>query len=322
MRRIFITGIAALLATITAYGQGVRDVVINEILVRNIDNYMDDYGHRVAWIELHNAGHAKADLASCYLSMRIGDESIMYRIPKNDPRTVIAPQGYTVFFCEGTATKGTFHTSFKFDLEGGERVPLVSPAGDTVWQINAPNQEVTLALFEANGKDTIDKVNFNLADQLDDVSIGRTLNERGEIVFVALGSTTPYATNVTTDAIPAHELFRRVDPIGYVMSVTAMMVVMIALFLLYMIFRALGKTMQRQARKKLEVKTEPALTVKAAKGEVFSGEDMAAIALALYLYQSELHDKESVVLTINRVAKTYSPWSSKLYGLTRTPDRR
>lgn len=41
----------------------------------------------------------------------------------------------------------------------------------------------------------------------------------------------------------------------------------------------------------------------------------AAIALAIYMYYSELHDEESNVITINRVSRTYSPWSSKLYNM-------
>ncbi|KAF0138860.1 MAG: hypothetical protein FD122_3668 [Stygiobacter sp.] len=45
----------------------------------------------------------------------------------------------------------------------------------------------------------------------------------------------------------------------------------------------------------------------------------AAIGLAIHLYFSERHDKESAVLTINRVAKLYSPWSSKIYGLRKSP---
>lgn len=45
----------------------------------------------------------------------------------------------------------------------------------------------------------------------------------------------------------------------------------------------------------------------------------AAIGLAIHLYFSERHDKESAVLTINRVAKLYSPWSSKIYGLRKNP---
>ena len=45
----------------------------------------------------------------------------------------------------------------------------------------------------------------------------------------------------------------------------------------------------------------------------------AAIGLAIHLYFSDRHDKESAVLTINRVAKLYSPWNSKIYGLRKSP---
>ncbi|MCL2502045.1 MAG: hypothetical protein FWE99_02825 [Bacteroidales bacterium] len=41
----------------------------------------------------------------------------------------------------------------------------------------------------------------------------------------------------------------------------------------------------------------------------------AAIAAAIHLYGEELHDVENAVLTINKVSRTYSPWSSKIHGL-------
>jgi len=50
-----------------------------------------------------------------------------------------------------------------------------------------------------------------------------------------------------------------------------------------------------------------------------TGEIDAAISLALHLHFSELHDYENTVLTINKVQRTYSPWSSKIYGLRNYP---
>ncbi len=50
-----------------------------------------------------------------------------------------------------------------------------------------------------------------------------------------------------------------------------------------------------------------------------SSEAFAAIATALHLYKNELHDHEQAVLTINRVGKMYTPWSSKIYGLRNNP---
>ncbi len=48
-------------------------------------------------------------------------------------------------------------------------------------------------------------------------------------------------------------------------------------------------------------------------------EEIAAIATALKIYRSAMHDRESEVLTIKRA---YSPWNSKIHGLTQLPDRK
>lgn len=64
----------------------------------------------------------------------------------------------------------------------------------------------------------------------------------------------------------------------------------------------------------------------AAEAEVLQGqlheEEIAAIATALKLYRSDLHDRESEVLTILSIKRAYSPWNSKIHGLTRMPDRK
>jgi len=43
--------------------------------------------------------------------------------------------------------------------------------------------------------------------------------------------------------------------------------------------------------------------------------DVVAIAMALHLYYDEVHDDESNVITIKRIERRYSPWSSKIYGI-------
>jgi hypothetical protein len=49
------------------------------------------------------------------------------------------------------------------------------------------------------------------------------------------------------------------------------------------------------------------------KGEIPSA-DIVAIAMALHLFYDEVHDDESNVITIKRIERRYSPWSSKIYG--------
>jgi len=51
-------------------------------------------------------------------------------------------------------------------------------------------------------------------------------------------------------------------------------------------------------------------------------EEIAAIATALKLYRSDLHDRESDVLTILSIKRAYSPWNSKIHGLTRMPEKK
>jgi len=47
----------------------------------------------------------------------------------------------------------------------------------------------------------------------------------------------------------------------------------------------------------------------------FTGEEAAVIAAAIHLYLSEQHDFENPILTIKKAEKSYSPWSSKIYGI-------
>ena len=50
------------------------------------------------------------------------------------------------------------------------------------------------------------------------------------------------------------------------------------------------------------------------KGEIPTA-DIVAIAMALHLFYDEVHDDESNVITIKRIERRYSPWSSKIYGI-------
>ena len=55
---------------------------------------------------------------------------------------------------------------------------------------------------------------------------------------------------------------------------------------------------------------------------MISEEEIAAIATALKIYKGALHDRESEVLTILNIKRAYSPWNSKIHGLTPLPERK
>ncbi len=299
MKRILVT-LVLCAAAAGAYAQGPKDIRINEFMVVNQTNYEDDYGHRIGWIELHNTGHSKVDVAGCYLTVTQGDKLAGYRIPAHDSRTVIEPLGYLVFFCDGTDTKGTFHTNFTLDRTG------------------------YIAFMDASSKgEPISQVEYTVADQEPDVSMGYETVD-GELVFQKLTRTTPMATNDIANPVPKHELFRQMDPSGGLLAITAMAVVFSALLVLFLLFNALGKVMQRMAASRKQSDKSAELLATAPKSnKTMGGEaEVVAITLALHQFQSELHDRQSTILTINRVARAYSPWSSKIYGLRQIPNKK
>lgn len=55
--------------------------------------------------------------------------------------------------------------------------------------------------------------------------------------------------------------------------------------------------------------------------EKVSDEIVAAISMALFELGEETHDIESTILTINKVDRRYSPWSSKFLGMRQLPRR-
>ncbi|OGU63997.1 MAG: hypothetical protein A2499_18285 [Stygiobacter sp. RIFOXYC12_FULL_38_8] len=112
--------------------------------------------------------------------------------------------------------------------------------------------------------------------------------------------------------------FNEIDPWGVGMTFIGMAVVFLSLILLYLLFMNISRIIVKQSAKTAEEKTHH-VEVKKKITSIKEDEVYAAIALALHLYQSDLHDHENAILTINRVARTYSPWSSKIYGIRQFP---
>ncbi len=121
-------------------------------------------------------------------------------------------------------------------------------------------------------------------------------------------------------------VFAEHDPYGIIMAIIGMGIVFIVLVLLFIIFTntplffKLGfrnklKNLFALRKKKEEVKNEQETISEEQQEEELSGEVNAAIAAAIYLYRTELHDYEDTVLTIRKVSRTYSPWNSKIYNL-------
>jgi len=101
--------------------------------------------------------------------------------------------------------------------------------------------------------------------------------------------------------------------LGVIITIVGMGVVFISLIILSIIFNQIPKLLKIQMKMKFK-KAGKKTDDKDCCADI-SGDTNAAIALALHLYMNELHDLESNVMTIEKVSRRYSPWSSKIYGL-------
>ena len=97
-------------------------------------------------------------------------------------------------------------------------------------------------------------------------------------------------------------------------SLIGFVLVFVVLVALIFIMKGLGVCFIRMAAagRKQAVAPQP----------MISQEEIAAIATALKIYRSALHDRESEVVTILSIKRAYSPWNSKIHGLTQLPDRK
>ena len=294
----------ALLVTVCfgIQAQRATSMKINEVLIVNDKNYQDDYGMQNAWIELFNTSFATVNIEGCYLTNDKNNPT-KYRIPKGDVLTQIKPRQHTLFWADGMPNRGTFHLNFILD----------------------PTKENYLALYDSNGKTLIDEVTVP-AGQVADQSYAR--EQDGSPNWVIKGGAehsyvTPSTNNMTLDKNAKIENFKKHDEIGIGMAIIAMSVVFIGLILLYISFKIVGNIAIKLGKKNAMKATGITDMAEAKEKKLgsHSGEETAAIAMALHEYLNDAHDIEDMVLTINKVKRSYSPWSSKIYTLRQTPRR-
>lgn len=269
--------------------QSGTDLRINELLVVNDSNYIDGFGQRSPWVELFNTAYNTVDVGGMYLTNDMAHPT-KYRIPKGQSSTIIPSRGFLVFFADNNPTHGVLHLNF--DLR----------------------ESTMIALFESNGKTLVDSVYLPQIHK-SDISWGRSVNGTGGWSWFE--RTTPNASNEPDVLVTAADRFGMVDPSGSGMAFISMGVVFSALILLSIVFTMLGKLMSGAFFKKKSTSEQDA---SAKLGDVeLSGEVAAAIMMALHLYKKEQDDQNHAVLTINRMSKVYSPWSSKIYSMRRMP---
>ncbi len=300
MKKVISTIAAALLisgAASTALAQGRAGLRINEVMVTNQSSIVDDYGQKQAWIELFNSNFSPLEISSVYIT-NDSTQKRLYPVPLGDVNTEIPKRQHVVFFADGEPNKGTFHTNF----------------------VLVPGQDNWIGIYDADGETLIDEVTIP-ASLGADQTWARTEDGTGEWA-VRDGSQSAYITpssaNIIKDTNKKIENFAEMDENGFGMTVMAMCIVFTALLVLCLSFYAIGKigaAVSRMNKMRAHgVEKEEIHTV-----QQDSGEEIAAIIMALHEHLNT-HDAESTVLTINKVKRAYSPWSSKIYGLREVPE--
>lgn len=101
-------------------------------------------------------------------------------------------------------------------------------------------------------------------------------------------------------------------------SLIAILIVFTALIILSLAFSLTGKLSVKSSKKRMAKEGHDEEAVAASE---IAASEIAAISMALHLYLDDVHDKESNIITIKRIEKRYSPWNSKIYGLTNNLNR-
>lgn len=292
--------VMAACATLSAQTRGA--LRINEVMVQNTDDgYADEYGKHQAWIELFNSNFAPIEISSIYLT-NDSTRKKLYPVPLGDVKTKIPKRQHVVFFADGEPNKGTFHTSFEL----------------------VPGQDNWIGIYDADGLTLIDEVVVPASLQPGQ-TWARTEDGKGEWAL-RTGSDndyiTPSSANIIRDTNHKIEDFAKRDANGFGMTVMAMCIVFSALLCLCLSFYGIGKINSIISRRNKAVAqgAEAPVLSEIRQTQHDTGEEIAAIAMALRDHL-EAHDAESTVLTLKKIRRAYSPWSSKIYGLRELPHK-
>lgn len=284
---------AIVAGSISMFGQGAKNIQINEVLTNNNANYVDEYGKHLAWVELNNIAYSTYDVRGMYLTTDrsvLGNISVPERIkkmaiiPSSDERTNLTARKHLLLFCNSNPNEGALHLALKLD----------------------PNKTNWIALYDGNGVNLIDSV--TIPPLKTNCSFARQSDGDAKWIVKAPDAVTPDISNFIQVSESKVAKVKKEDPYGIGLTLLAMGVVFFCLALFYTFFRILGivityenKVMRVKTIKKISLASHKAV-VMAKDGYSGKGIDkeiyMAVIAMALKEYEEDIHDIESNIITI------------------------
>ena len=309
-------GALLLTGTSAMFGQGARNIVINEVLTNNTASIQDEFGERNAWVELANTSYTTYNIRGMYLTT---DRSVLDQkmsvperikrmsiIPNGETRTNLGGHQHVVFFGNSNPAHGKLHLSV--------RIPMSEP----LW----------IALYNGNAVELLDSVTVPALDA--DMSYAR---QGKKWVVKSAKNVTPGIENfIKTDETKDAKL-KRDDPHGFGITLLAMGIVFTCLAVLFIFFTLFGVVMRHLETARKVANTHPikpitktvektaeighktgvilqeGLKTKGIDREVY----MAVIGMALKQYEDDVHDVESGIITIKQKS---SSWNDEFLQMT------
>ena len=318
--------LAALFVTTATFGQSVHDIRLNEMMIKNVDNYADEYGRHVPWVEIFNTAYNTVNITGCYLTddttglAAAGKKGGVipanwYRIP-TDQKMYMPQRSYLIFYLDNSPLYGPFHTNFNPAESRTHYIALINANGKEL---------LDLVVYPLDLRDTCRSFGYLQDDVRDAKSFKQGKREAGELAF--LNDFTPASSNETGDKISKQDKLKRDDPYGIGMALISMAVVFTALIMIYIMLKIFNYVTRRATQKsKAQTSATPAaaMTAKESQQEddAVDGPTCAAIGVALHLHFNSMHDEESEVITINMPSKHYSPWAQKELTMKKNPRLR
>lgn len=283
------------------WGQGAKNIKINEVLTHNTANLQDDYGQHPAWVELANVSFSTYNLRGMYLTT---DRSVLDRkmsapdrisrmciIPNNEPRTNISGRQHLVFFLNSDPHQGALYLNMKVE----EGAPL--------W----------VALYDGNGVDLIDSVSVPALNENQSYAREEDGSKTWKVATADL--VTPGISNYIQVEETKVARLKKDDPYGFGITLLSMGIVFSCLFLLFVFFSIFGVFMKNkkrireklglshtQKKKLVGLDEEDARAFPNKSQERSKNYDrdvyIAVISMALKQYQDDVHDTESGIITI------------------------
>ena len=307
MKKILLS-LTLLFSTIMMFGQGAKNIKINEVLTNNTASMQDEFGQHLPWVELANVSFSTYNIRGMFITTNrdVLDKtlsapqriSMMSPIPNGEDRTSMSGRAHLLLFLNSNPAKGGLH--------------LTTPVKS--------NQPIWIALYDGNGIDLIDSISVPLLEE--NKSFART--KTGWDIKPSEAVTPGIGNNIEINESKISKL-KRDDPYGFGITVLSMGIVFFCLSLLYVFFSILGKFMIKKDKKNKKSSNPPGWVKKtrmpvSAKDSKIKLERtpqegnnddmyMAVIAMALKEYLDNIHDEESGIITIR---PHHTRWNNEL----------